>query len=183
LRTFLITLIPISFGLQKVGYSLIVVSNQSGIARGYFSPAALVELEQHLRSRLAESGILLQGFYCCPHHPDGIVAPYNIACNCRKPQPGLLLNAAADHAIDFRRSWMIGDILNDVEAGRAAGCRTILIDNGNETEWQISPDRSPHYSVKTLSEAAQIILTSSPSFAPEIPHDASFSRLRFVEYH
>jgi D-glycero-D-manno-heptose 1,7-bisphosphate phosphatase len=148
--------------LQSANYALIIISNQSGVARGYFSIVALTELEQHLRSCLSRSGILLQGFYYCPHHPDGIIRPYNICCTCRKPQSGLLHQAASHQAIDLNHSWMVGDILNDVEAGRGAGCRTILIDNGNETEWQLSPTRSPHYSVKNLYEAAQIILKNSP---------------------
>jgi D-glycero-D-manno-heptose 1,7-bisphosphate phosphatase len=103
---------------QAAGYPLIIVSNQSGVARGYFPPTALAELEQHLRSRLASEGLYLQGFYSCPHHPEGVVQPYSVNCYCRKPQPGLLYQAADHH----------------IEAGRAAGCRTILIDNGNETE-------------------------------------------------
>jgi D-glycero-D-manno-heptose 1,7-bisphosphate phosphatase len=148
--------------LQAADYSLIIVSNQSGVARGYFPPAALAELEHHLRSRLSDEGVFLQGFYCCLHHPDGTVQPYNVTCNCRKPQPGLLYQAAAQHKIQLGQSWMIGDILNDVEAGRAAGCRTILMDNGNETEWQLAPHRSPHYSVKNLYQAAQAILNASP---------------------
>jgi D-glycero-D-manno-heptose 1,7-bisphosphate phosphatase len=147
--------------LQSANYALIIISNQSGVARGYFSVATLTELEQHLRSCLSRSGISLQGFYYCPHHPEGIIQPYNISCSCRKPQPGLLYQAASHQVINLSDSWMVGDILNDVEAGRAAGCRTILIDNGNETEWQLSPTRSPHYSVKNLYEAAQIILKDS----------------------
>jgi D-glycero-D-manno-heptose 1,7-bisphosphate phosphatase len=147
--------------LQSTNYALIIISNQSGIARGYFSLTALTKLEHHLRSCLSASGVTLQGFYYCPHHPDGIIQPYNIDCTCRKPQPGLLHQAASQQAIDLNHSWMVGDILNDVEAGWAAGCRTILIDNGNETEWQLSPTRSPHYLVKNLYEAAQIILKGS----------------------
>jgi len=140
------------------GYKLIVISNQSGVARGYFSEIALAKVEQRLRTLLNE--IPLTGFYYCPHHPQGSIIEYAIDCNCRKPKPGLILQAAQTHHIDLARSWMIGDILNDVEAGRNAGCKTILIDNGNETEWIRSPQRSPHHKVSNLLEAAQIINAS-----------------------
>jgi D,D-heptose 1,7-bisphosphate phosphatase len=144
--------------LHRANYALFIITNQSGVARGYFPEAALDAVEQHLQMRLAEAGIPLSGFYYCPHHPDGTVAPYAVACNCRKPQPGLLHQAAAEWQIDLSQSWLIGDILHDIEAGRAAGCRTILVNNGNETEWQLSPQRLPHHLVSNLSEAAQIIL-------------------------
>lgn len=143
--------------LNASGYQLIVITNQSGVARGYFPESALVAVEERLSQLLAEVGVSLAGFYYCPHHSKGVIADYAIACSCRKPEPGLLLKAASDRSIDLARSWFIGDILNDVEAGRRAGCKTVLIDNGNETEWQLSPDRSPHYRVGDLAEAALVI--------------------------
>lgn len=144
--------------LYAANYALIVITNQSGVARGYFPEVALTHLQQHLYRQLEEIGVSLDGFYYCPHHPDGVIAPYNIACTCRKPQAGLLYQAATEHCIDLSQSWFIGDILHDVEAGRAVGCRTILIDNGNETEWQLSLNRLPHHIVTDLHEAAKIIL-------------------------
>jgi D,D-heptose 1,7-bisphosphate phosphatase len=144
--------------LHLAGYPLIVISNQSGVARGYFTEAALLAVEQQLRSLLAIFSISLAGFYYCPHHPDGIVSEYAIVCNCRKPEPGLLLQAAREQNLDLARSWFIGDILHDVEAGRRAGCRTVLIDNGNEPEWVLSRERLPHHVVGDLTAAARIIL-------------------------
>lgn len=152
--------------LHAANYTLIVITNQSGVARGYFPETALLSVEQHLCLKLAAGGVPLHGFYYCPHHPDGSITPYACACNCRKPQPGLLYQAAAEHAIDLAQSWFIGDILHDVEAGRAAGCRTVLLDNGNETEWQLSPARLPHHIVTDLQEAAQIILAIDRSADP-----------------
>ncbi len=146
--------------LQQAGYSFIVISNQSGVARGYFPEVALVAVEWRLRQMLDEIGVSLTGFYYCPHHPQGTVKDYAIDCQCRKPAPGLLLKAAHLHQVDLGQSWFVGDILNDVEAGRRAGCQTILIDNGNETEWHLSPLRSPHYTVADLAEAAQVVLQS-----------------------
>jgi len=141
--------------LHDAGYVLIVITNQSGVARGYFPEAALAPLEQHLRALL---GVPLTGFYYCPHHPDGTVPDYAIACACRKPEPGLLLRAAVAHGLDLSRSWLIGDILNDIEAAHRAGCRAVLIDNGNETEWVLTPLRSPDYITTNLSLAADFIL-------------------------
>jgi D-glycero-D-manno-heptose 1,7-bisphosphate phosphatase len=155
--------------LQAADYQLIVITNQSGIARGYFPEAALNAVQHRLQELLAAHGIELDGFYYCPHHPDGVVTSYAIDCSCRKPQPGLLYQAAQEQAIDLTRSWLIGDILNDVEAGRAANCRTVLIDNGNETEWEFTSQRWPHHRAKTLHEAAQVILSYAPPPTPLPP--------------
>lgn len=143
--------------LRELGYALIVVTNQPGIAFGQFDEPALGAAHAHLHRLLAARHVALSGIYYCPHHPDGHVAPYAITCACRKPAPGLLLAAAARHGIDLRRSWMIGDILNDVEAGMCAGCQTILLDNGHETEWIDSPWRRPHHLAPDLAAAARII--------------------------
>jgi D-glycero-D-manno-heptose 1,7-bisphosphate phosphatase len=150
-------------GLRAVsaaGYRLVVVSNQSGIARGSFPESALVVVERRLRELLAECGVALAGFYWCPHHPGGNVADYAVACECRKPQPGLILRAARELGIDTGQSWMVGDILDDVEAGRRAGCRTVLLDNGNETEWLRSPARMPDLVAADLADAARLILAA-----------------------
>jgi len=145
--------------LHQAGYQLFIISNQSGVARGLFPESALVAVEAHLRSLLKAAHLPLAGFYYCPHHPDGVVTPYALQCGCRKPQPGLLNQAAQEHEIDLSRSWFVGDILHDIEAGRSAGCRTILLDTGNETEWQLSYKRLPHHTVTDLYAAAQIITT------------------------
>ena len=80
--------------LQAAGYKLIVITNQSGVARGYFPESALVGVEKQLRDILITSGVKLNGFYYCPHHPDSTLSKYSISCNCRKPKPGLILRAA-----------------------------------------------------------------------------------------
>ncbi len=144
--------------LHAAGYALIVVSNQAGIAHGLFSIEAIGHVEVRLRTLLTEGRIPLAGFYYCPHHPHGHVAAYAVACDCRKPAPGLLIQAASDCAVDLSRSWMIGDILHDVEAGRRAGCRTILIHNGHETEWRLHDARWPDYMAEDLDDAARMIL-------------------------
>ena len=144
--------------LHDAGYLLIVVSNQSGIARGYFEEQALGAVEQRMRRLLDAARVPLAGFYYCPHHPDGCVDAYSVECACRKPAPGLLSRAARDHGVSLGRSWMIGDILHDVEAGRRAGCRTILLDVGHETEWELTPVRIPDFTMANLDAAARLII-------------------------
>jgi D-glycero-D-manno-heptose 1,7-bisphosphate phosphatase len=141
--------------LRSLGYRLYLVSNQSGVARGLFEEAALAPLFARLDALLAGEGVALDGVFWCPHHPQGTVAPYALECACRKPRPGMLQRAAALDGVDLAESWMVGDILDDVEAGRRAGCRTALIDNGNETEWLLSPQRMPHLYAPDLLAAAQ----------------------------
>lgn len=140
--------------LRSLGYRLYVVSNQSGVARGLFDEAALRRLFSRLEAMLAQEGVALDGVFWCPHHPQGMVASHAIECACRKPRPGMLQQAASAHGINLDQSWMVGDILDDIEAGRRAGCRTALIDNGNETEWLLSPQRMPHLSAPDLLAAA-----------------------------
>jgi histidinol-phosphate phosphatase family protein len=149
--------------LHENGYALIVVSNQSGVARGLFPERALADVEASLRCRLAAFGVPLAGFYYCPHHPQGSADGYAITCRCRKPAPGMLRRAAVDLGIDLSKSWMLGDILDDIEAGRRAGCRTVLIDNGNETEWRRGRRRRPHHRAADLADAARFILSAAPA--------------------
>lgn len=152
--------------LKEHGYLLILVSNQSGVARGYFTEQELKHLEDALEAKLNLHGISIDDYFFCPHHPDGKVEEYAIDCQCRKPKPGMILTAAAKHDIDLSRSWMIGDILNDIEAGNRAGCNTILIDNGNETEWILSDHRIPTSTAKDLAQAARRIMYE-PAFTDE----------------
>lgn len=162
---------PALRALHQAGYLLVIVSNQSGIARGLFAPADLDQVEAYIRTQMMEqAGAPLAGFYACPHHPAGTVEKYAIQCECRKPRPGMLLQAAEDLNIDLRHSWMVGDILNDVEAGNMAGCSTILIDNGNETEWILSDERQPDFIVSNLHEATQAILSGKSIRKHRQPH-------------
>ena len=108
--------------LRWAGYLLIVVTNQSGIARGYYDERAMQALHDWMDADLRAQGAHIDAFYHCPHDPD-----LNGACTCRKPAPGMLLRAADDWFIDLERSWMIGDKMSDVVAGRAAGCTPILL--------------------------------------------------------
>lgn len=147
--------------LKESDFKLVVISNQSGIAHGYFSEAELETAYRSISDQLENRQVLLEAFYYCPHHPDGANERYRTICSCRKPQPGLLIKAAKDLDIDLSASWMIGDILDDVAAGKAAGCKTILINNGNETEWILTPKRTPDHIAVNFFEAALFILNNS----------------------
>jgi D-glycero-D-manno-heptose 1,7-bisphosphate phosphatase len=143
--------------MHAAGYLVIVVSNQSGVARGYFPEQALAAVETRVRHLLAGIGVPLAGFYYCPHYPTGSEPRYAVACTCRKPEPGLIVRAAREHEIDLARSWVVGDKLDDVETGRRVGCETILIDDGRETSWNLSPERLPHHVATDLAQAARIV--------------------------
>ena len=113
-------------GLQD-RFHLIVVTNQSGIARGYITEAQLHAIQMEMSRQLAEAGCIIDAYYFCPHHPEGNVTPYTIDCACRKPKPGMIAHAAADWGIDLTASYLIGDRTRDVEAGHAAGVKPILL--------------------------------------------------------
>jgi D-glycero-D-manno-heptose 1,7-bisphosphate phosphatase len=118
--------------LAKAGFALVIVTNQSGVARGLVSLQSLAAARDRLAELFVDAGAVLSGFYYCPHHRDGVVAPYARECDCRKPQPGLLRRAAQELGLELSSSWMVGDLPSDVDAGQRAGCRTVLVhaDNG-----------------------------------------------------
>ena len=150
--------------LQHNAYDLFVVSNQPGVALGYYSEADLLPVNNAIEKLLNSKAVHLRAFYYCTHLKNGTVAAYAKECDCRKPKPGLLLQAAHDHHINLLRSWMIGDILDDVEAGKSAGCKTILLNNGNETEWLLYENRKPDFIVNNLKEAAELILLTDKKY-------------------
>jgi D-glycero-D-manno-heptose 1,7-bisphosphate phosphatase len=160
-------------------YLLIVISNQSGIAKGFFNERDLEPVKQKIQRLFHSENIQIDEFYFCPHHPDGVITEYATACPCRKPEPGMILEAAVDFNIDLTSSWMIGDILHDIEAGNRAGCKTILIDNGNETEWITNEMRWPSYIVNTMEEAAAIILEGRRDVEPQYQFSANHRPVRY----
>lgn len=116
--------------VKKRGFKLIVVSNQSGIARGYFTHREVARVNDRLTELLHARGVTLDGIYFCPHHVQGSVSEYAVPCRCRKPHPGLAEQAAREHHINLRRSIVIGDKLDDLNLGRAIGARSILVRTG-----------------------------------------------------
>ena len=143
--------------LARLDYRFFVISNQDGVARGKLSEADLDGVWSKLADLLAREQVTLEACYYCPHHPEGDVACYALACLCRKPMPGLLIKAAREHDIDLAASWMVGDILHDIEAGNRAGCRTLLVDKGNETQWLLGPHRVPTRVAADFYSAAAVI--------------------------
>ena len=117
------------------GYLAIVITNQSGIARGYYPESDIMKLYDWMNADLAKYGAHLDGIYYCPHHPTGKVKEYAIDCDCRKPKPGMLFKAQKDHNIDLKSSYLIGDGVRDVECAEAAGVKGIRYTGGNLLEF------------------------------------------------
>ncbi len=115
--------------LERAGYALVCVTNQPAAAKGNASVRELKSIQARVGELLGAEGISLDGWRMCLHHPDGVVAELSGPCDCRKPAPGMLLDAARALALDLSRSWMVGDTDADVLAGRAAGCQTVLIEH------------------------------------------------------
>jgi D-glycero-D-manno-heptose 1,7-bisphosphate phosphatase len=120
--------------INESGMKAVVVTNQSGVARGFFTETFVDEVHSHLRKMLREEGASLDGFYFCPHHPSEGQGRYVRTCNCRKPSPGLLLRAAEELSLEPERSYMVGDTLKDIEAASRIGVRGILVRTGYGAE-------------------------------------------------
>jgi len=142
--------------LQEAGYPLVLITNQSGVARGLFTEEGLRAFHDRLRAWLAERGVRIEAVYHCPHYPNGKVPEYTRKCACRKPEPGMILAAARDLGLDLTRSWMIGDRDCDTGAGRNAGCRTILVKTAIAPV-ELTP--RPDFIAEGIAEAAEIILS------------------------
>ena len=115
---------------NEFGVKVFIFTNQSGIARGLFTETDLADIHRRLLAMFAHEGARVDAIYFCPHHPEYGMAPYRKSCSCRKPKPGMLKMASKDHGIKLSRSFVIGDRSIDMEAGRAAGCRTALVLTG-----------------------------------------------------
>lgn len=120
--------------LADLGYIFVVVTNQSGIARGYYTEEDLEILNNHIGEVLEKEGIKIEKFYFCPHHPEKGVGKYKVDCNCRKPNPGMLEEAIKEFNIDREKSFMVGDNISDIEAGINAKVTPILVKTGHGTE-------------------------------------------------
>jgi D-glycero-D-manno-heptose 1,7-bisphosphate phosphatase len=150
--------------LQEAGFLVIVVTNQSGVARDYFDEAAVHALHEHIQQLLVNFGAAIDAFYHCPHHPTEGVGDYRVDCDCRKGSPGMLLQAAREHDIDLGRSFMIGDKLADIEAGYAAGCRSIPVRTGygNTEEPKVTKQFPDTTVFNDLATAVEYIIAQRP---------------------
>jgi D-glycero-D-manno-heptose 1,7-bisphosphate phosphatase len=148
--------------LRGAGYLVVVVTNQAGVARGYFSEAFVHQAHRHLDSLLAAEGAAPDAYYYCPHHPEGVVEGYRVDCRCRKPAPGMVEQAARDWDIDVTRSFVVGDKWLDVGLANQAGARGILVRTGygEATADAPPPGVRAERVVSTLREAADYILST-----------------------
>ncbi|MCI0336457.1 MAG: D-glycero-beta-D-manno-heptose 1,7-bisphosphate 7-phosphatase [Acidobacteria bacterium] len=154
--------------INDVGWRAIVVTNQSGIARGLFTEESLAELHAQMERSLEQKGALIDAIYYCPHHPDFGGPPYRQDCNCRKPKPGLLEKAARDFSLDLKECHVIGDRYRDVEMGRAVGARSVLVMTGYGREeyraqHELSPQQPDHVA-ENLLVAVRWILNSEREY-------------------
>jgi len=149
--------------LEEAGFALIVITNQSGVARGYHTEDDVRRVNAALSEMLAAEGVHIESYYHCPHHPEGAVPKYSFVCDCRKPAPGLILQAAKDADIDIGASYMVGDFTRDVKAGRAAGVRTVLVRTGygRKSESEVIGQGLADYIADDLADAAEWIIRDS----------------------
>jgi D-glycero-D-manno-heptose 1,7-bisphosphate phosphatase len=151
--------------LNGAGVPVVVVTNQAGVARGFFPEARVAEVHNHLDELLRAAGARIDGYFVCPHHPTEGIAGFRLACECRKPKPGLLRRAARELNLDLARSCMIGDKDSDLEAGARAGCRPVLVRTGYGAT--IDPAAFPADwavlgVVDSLAEAVELWLRHAP---------------------
>ena len=154
--------------LNRAGFMVVVTTNQSGVARGFFTEGFVEETHRHLSARLAAGGARIDAYYYCPHHPDGAVAAYRRHCDCRKPASGLVDRAVRDLNLDPARSAVVGDKWLDVGLARAAGARGILVRTGTGAaeEARPMPGVSADVIVDNLAGAASWILMNLQSEMP-----------------
>jgi len=143
----------------------VVITNQAGVAKGLFTEEFVREINGQIQSAFLAQGALINRFYFCPHHPTEGIDPYRLICNCRKPEPGLLLQAAVDLNIDLARSYVIGDRLRDIETAHRAGAKGVLVMTGygQDLMQEAGPDRAnelnqPDYIAQDILEAVHWIL-------------------------
>jgi len=151
--------------LRAMGYKLVVVSNQSAVARGIVTEEVLGEIHNRLEQLLAEKHASLDKIYYCPYHPDGVVPKYRKESDLRKPKPGMLQLASGELAFDLGKSWIIGNSSHDIEAGLLAGCRTILIGHTSQNVLSEFSEVEPDFKAVNIKEAVNIIKKYNRSFA------------------
>ncbi|MDD2206101.1 MAG: HAD family hydrolase [Aminobacterium sp.] len=143
--------------LKSLGYLLVVVSNQSGVARGYFDEAFVQKSHRFIQKELEREGTGIDAFYYCPHHPEAVIEQYKQECTCRKPAPGMVLGAVKDLSIDIRRSWVVGDNEPDLLLAENVNCPFILVRSGYGAELEEKKSMLSLHVVDGLYEAACLI--------------------------
>jgi histidinol-phosphate phosphatase family protein len=149
--------------LNRGGFKVVVVTSQAGVAHGSVTEEFLGEVHGVITERVAEAGGRIDSFYYCPHHPHAAVEKYRTECDCRKPKPGMILNAARDLSLDLSRSFTVGDRWRDIEMGLAAGTKGVLVETGyGKTEAPRRPAHLPAVPVvANLIDATSLILRNN----------------------
>ncbi len=147
--------------LNDNGFKVIVVTNQAGVARGYFTEETVKEINKYVQESLVKRGARIDRIYYCPHHIDGTVAKYRKECQYRKPNPGMIEQAVREFNIDLEASFIIGDSITDIETGYRAGCRSILLSGQEEPKRGKRITPKPDYIATDLYEAVQWIAKSN----------------------
>ncbi|MBY6188551.1 D-glycero-beta-D-manno-heptose 1,7-bisphosphate 7-phosphatase [Marinobacter hydrocarbonoclasticus] len=148
--------------LVNAGYRLVVVTNQSGIARGYYGETEFHILTEWMKTQFEEAGAPLAGVYYCPHHPDKGEPPYRTDCECRKPMPGMLLRACEELNLDSASSYIVGDKYSDMAAGRRAGLKATLLVGDSESKSGKEPGQYCDWHGDDLGKAVGWILAKTP---------------------
>ena len=148
--------------LNELGFLVVVITNQPVVARGLIDEKGIDEIHAVLVSELDKKGAKIDAVYFCPHHPEATLESYRVKCECRKPEPGMIIKAIKDHGIDPDQSYVIGDSMSDIEAGKRAGIKTILIKTGpghatDKNYQELKPDFIAH----SLTETVEIIKHNS----------------------
>ncbi len=148
---------------RRAGFKIVIISNQAGVAKGYFTEREVMTVNKELLKRLKRGGVTVDGVYYCPHHPEGVNPAYTRKCECRKPGIELLKRAARSLNLDLGKSYLIGDRSSDIEAGKNAGCHTVLVrtgyGNAELKKMQECREVLPDSTAGNIGEAVEIILT------------------------
>ena len=157
--------------INESGMKAVVISNQAGVARGLFTEDFVKMINEYLQTALRQKGAYIDNFYYCPHHPTEGLEPYRQVCECRKPAPGMLLQAAQDLNIDLTNSYLVGDRFNDMEAAKIAGVKGILVKTGfgqgllqDDGPDRATPQNEPDFIAADILEAVKWILSQVASF-------------------
>lgn len=149
--------------IQKMGFKAIVISNQPGVAKKQFTYSEFLRMNRKIRQTLAKEECTLDAEYYCLHHPSALIKKYRVSCKCRKPKPGLIMQAASENNINIQMSFFVGDALVDVRAGKAAGCKTILISHMTDflNQMMNKEDAYPDYLVGSLKDIPPLLRSLS----------------------
>jgi D-glycero-D-manno-heptose 1,7-bisphosphate phosphatase len=160
--------------INQSGLKIIAITNQSGVARGYFSEEMLGHIHRKMEKLLSDQGAFLDGIYYCPHHPEATVQAYRMECDCRKPATGLLIQASKEHSIDVSSSYLVGDKRTDIECAHRAGAKGILVLTGYGKDelrkFNSAASEQPEYVAADLLDAVQWIIKDKTSEKPGDPH-------------